>query len=200
MGCRNTVVIDCFQEHTDIERSNCAIVAIDVIRATTTAITAAACGRRCFPVASVESALSLRREFPQAVLAGETSGEMPEQFELNNSPAEIAARQDVHRPLILLSSAGTRLIHAVRKCEFVYLACFRNFASLAIHLIAHHRKVALIGAGSKGEFREEDQICCAWIGRQLIVAGYALENDQTRLIIDRWGTAAAQDFLCSNRV
>ena len=28
-------------------------------------------------------------------------------------------------------------------------------------------RVAVIGAGSKGEFREEDQICCAWIAAGL---------------------------------
>ena len=58
-------------------------------------------------------------------------------------------------------------------------------------------KVAIIGAASKGEFREEDQICCAWIARELIAAGFEPENERTSSIVQRWGTAAAEACLCS---
>ena len=44
-----SVVIDYLPESARRYRSGWAIVAVDVIRATTTAITAAATGRRCFP-------------------------------------------------------------------------------------------------------------------------------------------------------
>jgi phosphosulfolactate phosphohydrolase-like enzyme len=37
------------------------VVGVDVIRATTTAVTAVAAGRRCFPVASLEEAVPLAR-------------------------------------------------------------------------------------------------------------------------------------------
>jgi 2-phosphosulfolactate phosphatase len=197
---RNSVVIDCFQENPDICRHDYAVVAIDVIRATTTAITAVAAGRRCFPVPSVEAALLLQRQLPNSFLAGEVSGDLPQGFEVNNSPAEISARQDIHRPLILLSSAGTKLIHAARECDFAYLACFRNFASVSQHLVDRHPKVALIGAGTRGEFREEDQICCAWIARELIDLGYEPENERTASIVDLWGTAPAEACLCSKSV
>lgn len=197
---RNSVVIECFQDKAEICREGYAVVAVDVIRATTTAITAVATGRRCFPVVSAEAALSLRQRLPNALLAGEVSGDLPAGFEANNSPAEIAARRDIDRPLVLLSSAGTKLIHAAKECDFAYLACFRNFAALAERLIERHSKVALIGAGTRGEFREEDQICCAWIGRELVEAGYEPENERTSSIVDRWGTAPAEACLCSNSV
>jgi 2-phosphosulfolactate phosphatase len=196
----NSVTIECFQENPTINRDGYAVVAIDVIRATTSAITAAAAGWRCFPVPSLEAALFLQRELPNSVLAGEVSGDTPHEFELNNSPAEIAARVDNHRPLILLSSSGTKLIHAARHCEFVYLACFRNFAALSQHLIYNHPKVLLIGAGTRGEFREEDQICCAWIARELIEAGYLAETDRTSALVDRWGGASVDACLCSKSV
>lgn len=196
---RNKVVIDCFQENPEFRqgREGHAIVAIDVIRATTTAITAVATGRRCFPVPTVEAARLVRRQLPYSLLAGEVAGDTPEDFEVNNSPAEIATRMDVDRPLVLLSSSGTKLIHAARESEFTYLACFRNHAALSQHLIEHHSNVALIGAGTRGEFREEDQICCAWIARELIDAGYEPENDRTAAIAERWGTAPADACLCS---
>jgi 2-phosphosulfolactate phosphatase len=196
---RNKVVIDCFQENPEFRegREAHAIVAIDVIRATTTAITAVATGRRCFPVPTVEAARLVRKGLPYSLLAGEVAGDTPEDFEVNNSPAEIATRLDVDRPLVLLSSSGTKLIHAARENEFTYLSCFRNYAALSQYLIEHHSSVALIGAGTRGEFREEDQICCAWIARELIDAGYEPENDRTAAIAERWGMAPADACLCS---
>ena len=47
------VVIDCFPESVARYRSGYAVVAIDVVRATTTAITAVAMGRRCFAVPTI---------------------------------------------------------------------------------------------------------------------------------------------------
>ena len=194
---RNSVVIKCFQEDFDLCQNRYATVAVDVIRATTTAITAVAAGRRCFPVPSVEAARLVQRELANPLMAGEVAGHMPEGFEVNNSPAEIAMRKDFDRPLILLSSSGTKLIHAARESEFGYLACFRNHSSISRYLINHHPKVALIGAGTRGEFREEDQICCAWIASELINAGYQPENNRTSQIVERWGTAPAEACLCS---
>ncbi|MGD0907615.1 MAG: 2-phosphosulfolactate phosphatase [Candidatus Acidiferrales bacterium] len=194
---RNSVVIDCFQENPAIHRDGYAIVAIDVIRATTTAITAVALGRRCFPVPSVEVAKRLQTRLTNPLLAGEVGGYVLEGFEANNSPAEIAMRRDIERPLVLISSSGTKLIHAARKSDFTYLASFRNHSTLSQHLIDRHSKVALIGAGTRGEFREEDQICCAWIARQLIAEGYEPENARTTQIVDVWGAAPEDACLCS---
>jgi 2-phosphosulfolactate phosphatase len=194
---RNRVVIDCFQENPEFRRDGYAVVAIDVIRATTTAITAVASGRRCFPVPSVEAAKLVKRELANPLLAGEVAGHLPEDFEVNNSPAEMAMRLDIQRPLVLLSSSGTKLIQAARESEFTYLACFRNYSAISQYLIDHHDNVSLIGAGTRGEFREEDQICCAWIARELINSGFEPDNDRTSSIVERWGTAAANACLCS---
>ncbi len=194
---RNKFIIDCFQENPEVRRDGYAVVAIDVIRATTTAITAVAGGRRCFPVPTAEAAKLVQRKLVNALMAGEIAGEMAEGFEVNNSPAEISKRRDLERPLVLLSSSGTKLIHAARECDFTYLACFRNHSTVAEHIIGHHTRVALIGAGTRGEFREEDQICCAWIARELIAAGYEPENEQTSSIVEQWGTADADACLYS---
>src|SRR5438445_8586428 len=105
-----SVVIDCFPESAARYRHGYAVVAIDVIRTTTVAISAAESGWRCFVVATPDAAHSLRRALGDGILAGELGGAMPEGFDMNNSPVELAARTDHHRPLILLSSSGTQLI------------------------------------------------------------------------------------------
>src|SRR5215471_13562655 len=113
---RKSVVIDCLPENVCRYRAGFAIVAVDVIRATTTAITAAASGWRCFPAPTVEAALALARKFKDPLLAGESSGAIPAAFEMDNSPAQLTARSDTHRPLVLVSSSGTRVIHEAAGC------------------------------------------------------------------------------------
>ena len=187
-----TVVIDCFPESVRHYREGYALVAIDVIRATTTAVTAVNMGRRCFPAPSIEIALPLAARLNNPLLVGELGGNMPYGFDMNNSPAEMAHRDDLMRPMILLSSSGTQLIYNARESDAAYVACLRNHSATANHLTGRHNRVAVIGAGTRGEFREEDQMCCAWIAEGLMKAGYNPEDEKTKEIVTRWSGAPVQ--------
>jgi 2-phosphosulfolactate phosphatase len=68
------------------------------------------------------------------------------------------------------------------------------------YLVGRHSRIALIGAGSKGEFREEDQICCAWIAAGLMSRGYPAANSRTAEIVNRWRDAPPRACLCSPSV
>lgn len=181
-----TVVIDFFPESVLRYAHGYAVVAVDVIRATTTIAAAVSMGRQCFPVPSVEAAREVAASLDDPLLCGELGGVVPRGFEISNSPAELASRHDISRPLVLLSSSGTKLIHLARACEAAYIACFRNFAFTARRLAGRHPHVALIGAGSRNQRREEDQMCCAWMAQQLIDLGYIAENRDTLAMVDRW--------------
>jgi 2-phosphosulfolactate phosphatase len=195
-----SVVIDYLPESVRKYRSGWAIVAVDVIRATTTAITAAATGRRCFPAPSVEAALAIARGLKNPLLAGESRGMRPVVFEMDNSPAQLATRNDIHRPLVLVSSSGTKVIHEAVGCEATYLGCFRSHSVLAGYVAQHHTRVAVIGAGSKGEFREEDKICCAWIAAGLMSRGHIAGSAETADIVSRWRHAPPSACLASRSV
>lgn len=183
---RKSVVIDCFPESVRKYRIGYAIVAVDVIRATTSAITVAALGGRCFVAASVDEAFRLRSKLRDPLLAGEIGGDLVQGFDVNNSPVELASRTTAGKPVVLLSSSGTKLIHEAKACDVVYLSCFRNYSYTASDLLNRYARVAVIGAGSRGEFRREDQMCCAWIARDLAAAGYVLEDGRTVDLINRW--------------
>ena len=191
------VVIDFFPESILQYRSGYGVVAVDVIRASTTIATAVSMGRRCFPVSSLEEARRVTAGLSNPLLAGELGGVIPRGFHMNNSPAELASRTDVSRPLVLLSSSGTKLIHLARQCEAAYIACFRNVEFLSRYLAGRHSHLALIGAGSRGERRVEDLICCAWMARQLIDSGYVAENRETDKTVERWGAATTDSILSS---
>jgi 2-phosphosulfolactate phosphatase len=196
-----SVIIDCFPSSVARYRQEYAIVAIDVIRATTMAISSAASGRRTFCANSLEAVRRIAERLEDPLVAGELGGDVPAGFEMNNSPAELLERTDLHRPLILLSSSGTKLVwEASQGAEPAYLACFRNYSAVSEYLAGRHRKIAVIGAGSREEFREEDQICCAWIAERLIQAGYAAENRATLDIVERWSGAPPAACWGSNSV
>src|SRR5829696_2138080 len=193
------VKIDCFPESLSRYRDGYAIVAVDVIRATTTAVTGVALSRKCFPTPSLEVAVPLAARLDNPLLVGELGGNMPYGFDLTNSPAALACRSDISRPMILLSTSGTKVLYEARQYATVYAACLRNYAAQVRFLAAHHAKVAIIGAGTRGEFREEDQMCCAWIAEGLVNAGYTCD-EQTARVVKRWSGCPVDAFLGSKSV
>jgi len=184
-----SVVIDCFPEHLPKYGPPYTIVAVDVFRATTTAVTAAVLGRRCFPAPSIEAATALARAMPDALIGGELGGRVPYGFHIDNSPTQLLGRTDLERPLVLLSTSGTRVVCGAAEGQIVYAACLRNRLAQVAALVGRHPRVAVVGAGARGEFREEDALCCAWIAEGLVRAGYEPETEQTQELIDVWSGA-----------
>jgi 2-phosphosulfolactate phosphatase len=193
-----SVVIDCFPNSVHRYGAGWAVIAVDVIRATTTAVTAVESGRWCFPVPSLEVAVPLAARLDDPLLVGELGGSMPYGFHLNNSPVAVAARRDVERPMILLSTTGTRLMCEIG-AEAIYAACLRNYSAHARQLAGRHSRIAVIGAGTRGEFREEDQLCCAWIAEGFVSAGYE-PTKTTADIIARWSGVSVDAFLGSQSI
>ncbi len=190
MTAARSVVIDFLPDSVERYRDH-AVVVVDVIRASTTLATGVALGRRCFVARDVAGALTLARTLEGALLAGEIGGVTPAGFDMTNSPAALALRTDVERPLVLVSSSGTLLMDRARDGRAAYVACFRNFSAVAAHVADRHPRLAVIGAGTRGEFREEDQMCCAWIAEVLMQRGHAAENTDTAGLVARWSGAAA---------
>ncbi len=180
------VAIDFLPESARAYGGEWAVVAIDLMRATTTAVTIGHSGRRCFPVPSPQAAHELARSLANPLLVGEFGGDLPAGFDLQNSPVAMERRDDIDRPVVLLSSSGTRLLHEATQAAAVYAACLRNAQAQVEHLAGRYAKVAVIGAGTKGAFRREDQYGCARIASSLIDAGYAAADQATRDVVERW--------------
>jgi 2-phosphosulfolactate phosphatase len=198
MPSARSVRISCYQHHGHASGAPAAAdrttVCVDVFRATTTAVTAVTSGRRCFPVASLEEALPVAAALDRPLLVGELGGSMPYGFDLQNSPDAIARRPDVWRPAILLSTSGTPLLTSAAASGQAYAACLRNWSATADHVIDDARaEVDVVGAGTRGEFREEDQLCCAWIAARLMAAGFEPADAATADLAARWRDAAVDE-------
>jgi 2-phosphosulfolactate phosphatase len=165
------------------------IVAVDVIRATTTAVTAVTAGRRCFPVPTIEAAVPLAGRLENPLLVGELGGNKPYGFHLQNSPVEMDRRVGLDRPVILLSTSGTKLMCDSAARGRAYAACLRNARAQAEYLASEHQRVLLLGGETRGEFRDEDRLCCARIARDLLRSGFQAGDAFTEELVKRWGDA-----------
>ena len=81
-----------------------------------------------------------------------------------------------------------------------HVACLRNARAAAECLADGHEAVMLLAAASRGEFREEDQLCCAWIAARLADNGYEAADARTAQLVDRWATAPADALTASRSV
>jgi 2-phosphosulfolactate phosphatase len=191
---KGTVVIDCLPESAERYRDRYAIVVVDVIRATTVATTAVSMGRRVFPAKTTDEASVIAATLKEPLLVGELGGNMPYGFDMTNSPVQITARKDVHRPMVLVSSSGTQLMLNAVGSKAIYLACLRNASAVARHIFGRHERVAILGAGSRGQFRREDQMGCAWVAAKLLDAGYRAETERTSELVARWRHARVDEL------
>lgn len=189
-----TFIIDCYAENRNRYPEDYAVIAIDVIRATTTATTALYLGREIYPSGNADEAIVLARTLKDPLLMGEMGGHVPYGFDLTNSPVQVMALSNIpsgyftnaRRPLILVSSSGMPLVMSTLNNKATYLACLRNFKAVAAHVAGRYDKIAIIGAGTRGEFRREDQIGCAWVASELMKHGYESENERSLAITEKW--------------
>jgi 2-phosphosulfolactate phosphatase len=99
------------------------VVAVDVLRAFTTAAYAFAAGAsEIWLTAGVEEALVLGREIPGALVMGEDHGRRPAGFDLSNSPVEVARADVEGRVLVQRTSAGTQGVIAATGAERLFAA------------------------------------------------------------------------------
>ena len=184
MSSRRRVEVDALAESAHRHLDG-AIVCVDVLLCTTTAVTAAAGGRRTFVVARAEEAYEVARTLRDPLLALEVNGPALPGFGAAASPAALESARDVARPLVLTSPTARLLVNA-RGAEGVYLACLRNAAATAAYVAMHHDRVAVIGAGHGQDTRCEDQMIATTIALDLVRLGFEPEGLATLREISRW--------------
>jgi 2-phosphosulfolactate phosphatase len=137
---------------------------VDVIRATTTIVTAFQHGCRSIqPVASVEEAREARAVRPDAILAGEKGGKRLPGFDMGNSPREFMAGHAAGREVILNTSNGTKALRAVGAGRRVAIAAFLNRAAVAEWLVRQATDALILCSGYEGLFSLEDSVCAGGI-------------------------------------
>lgn len=140
-------------------------VVIDVLRASTTAITALTNGcQAIIPAMDVTEAGELARRLgDNCVLGGERNGLKIEGFHLGNSPREYTAEVVNGKTIVLTTTNGTKAIRMATGASQILIASFANIAAIVKHLAAQNMDVSLICAGRHGGFSFEDTACAGAI-------------------------------------
>jgi 2-phosphosulfolactate phosphatase len=148
--------------------SNTACVVFDVLRATTSMLTALNNGAtQIYPVKEISEALALRRNVaPGTLLAGERNGlrigaaqSGGVDFDLGNSPREFNSERVAGRSIIMTTTNGTRALQACHGARNILVGGFLNMGALAVWVGEHRPSgLILVGAGTFEEAAYEDTL------------------------------------------
>lgn len=134
-------------------------VVIDILRATSTMVTALANGalriRPCLTITDAFLCQSTSQE-DSPLLCGERKAQLIPGFDLGNSPLEYTAARIGGRSLIATTSNGTKTILAATAAKEVIIACLLNSSAVADHLVAAGRDTVFICSGTNGEVSYDD--------------------------------------------
>lgn len=148
---------------------NRTVVVIDVLRASSTIVTALAEGcPEIVPVETIGQALALRGD--GVILAGERLGKPVPDFHLPNSPTAVRQANLQGKRLVLTTTNGTRAIHRAERAEALFIGCFLNATSCIQAALAQKRDVTLYCAGTRRGFSQEDALaagCLAILARRI---------------------------------
>ena len=153
-----------------------ACVVFDVLRATSTFVTALHNGAKAvIPVAEISEALAIRQKQPGVLLGGERDGvkiRAPQtgggDFDLGNSPREYTPEKVRGKPIVSTTTNGTRALRACAGAQTVLAASFLNLTATAKFVWQlRPAEVLLVCAGTRENIATEDVLAAGALGELL---------------------------------
>ncbi|MFD3002526.1 2-phosphosulfolactate phosphatase [Pontibacter toksunensis] len=169
-----------------------AVVAVDILRATSTMVTAFAHGARdIFPVMDLEEC----RAFSQkgCLTAAERNGIKADGFDFGNSPFSYMNGAVESQSIAITTTNGTRAIRLSEAAEEVVVGSFLNLRTVASHLKELQIDVVVVCAGWKGQFNLEDTLFAGALV-ECLEKSFAFENDATLASLHLYQAAKSDVF------
>lgn len=146
------------------------VVVIDVLRATSTIITALANGAKTIiPASSVEEAVKIAKNLERStyLLCGERHTKIIDGFDLGNSPLEFSPEKVEGKKIILTSTNGTKVFEYLRKSKNVLIASTLNVSAVSNKMMELDSDWSIICSGRDGFFDSSDAILSGLIIKNL---------------------------------
>lgn len=165
-----------FAALTDAERRGAVCVVFDILRATSTIVTALGHGAEAVvPVADIAEALEWRRRRPDALLGGERGGRRigrdltgGVEFDLGNSPLEYTAERVRGRTIVTTTTNGTRALRACAGANAVLAGSFLNLSATARWIENHPgERLLLVCSGTHADAAWEDVLAAGALWNRL---------------------------------
>jgi len=166
---------DCFHGMRETDTAGGIVVVIDVLRASTTIVTALANGslgvrtERTTEAARTAAALA-GRDVGHCLLGGERGGLRIEGFDLGNSPREYTRDRVAGRQIVTTTTNGTAAVAACPGAEAILIGALVNRRAVAARGIdlaiagsGPPRPIHLVCAGTDGVVTEEDVLAAGAI-------------------------------------
>jgi len=153
-------------------------VVIDVLRASSTIITALSNGaKEIVPVGTVEFAVKVSGGIfgGQTLLGGERNTKKIEGFALGNSPSEYTAEIISGKSIVFYSTNGSRAIVKAKYSTNLFICSFNNLKALAKHIKKLNEDVIILCAGNNNLFSLEDSVCAGMLVTELIAGNKTAE-------------------------
>ena len=151
----------------DRDLANTVCVVFDVLRATTSMLTALRHGAaKILLVKEIPEALAAQRRFPGALLAGERDGVRIRaaqtgggDFDLGNSPREFTPDRVAGKTIIMTTTNGTRALQACAGARNILVGALVNLGALARWIQTRQPpSLLLVGAGTFEQAAYEDTL------------------------------------------
>ena len=150
---------------------DCAI-AIDVLRATTTMVTALAAGAEAVQVFSdLDKLMQASEAWPseKRIRAGERGGAKVAGCDMGNSPLDCTQDRVEGRRLFISTTNGTRSLQRVQEAKSVLAAAFINRKAVVDYILSQQPEtVWIVGSGWEGSYSLEDTACAGAIAHSLL--------------------------------
>lgn len=159
-------------------------VIIDVFRAFSTECYMAERGAESIiTVSTIETALRLKRENPDWILAGEEHGFRCPGFDFGNSPYYITQADLTGKTVVHRTSAGTQGIASAENAEEIITGSLVNGKAIAEYIRRRNpAQVSLVAMGLEGKSKSpEDTLCAEYIRSLLLGEPYDLAGGMERL-------------------
>ena len=157
---------------------NTACVVFDVLRATSTIVTALHNGAKAaIPVAEISEALALRQKLPGVLLGGERDGVKIRasqtgggDFDLGNSPREYTPEIVRGKTIVSTTTNGTRALRACAGAKTILAASFLNLTATAEFIRQlQPKQILLVCAGTRENMADEDVLAAGALCEMLII-------------------------------
>jgi len=154
-----------FETLRERDLSDTTCVVFDVLRATSSMVTALANGAEALiPVSEIAEALEIKRKDPQVLLAGERDGLRIEanltgsiNFDLGNSPREFTKDRIAGKKIVITTTNGTRALRSCAHAKAILVSSFLNLKATAEHLAkVKPAKLIVICSGTFEQTAYED--------------------------------------------
>jgi 2-phosphosulfolactate phosphatase len=158
----------------DLSGTTCVV--FDVLRATSTMLTALANGAEAvLPVSEIADAVAIRRQRPDVLLAGERHGlkitaaqSGGVDFDLGNSPREFTPERVAGRVIVTTTTNGTRALRACSGAGRVLVGALFNLRALTEALRTQRpRDLLLVCAGTVEKAAYEDALAAGGLCESL---------------------------------